>query len=217
MRLLALGVDHRSAPASIREALAFDGTKYTAGLDLLTQTFPGNECVILSTCNRVELYVASSPELVPEMVRLTDMLAQFHGIRSDAFAGHLVSYHDEGAIGHLFRVAASLESLVLGEGQILGQVRDAYRAAVEHKTVGPIFHFVFQSALRVGKLVRERTGMNQGKLSVASVAVDLAKEVFDSFTDKTVLVIGAGKMAELTLPASKRVKPRSNSRHQPRC
>ncbi len=207
MRLLALGVDHRSAPASIREALAFDGTKHTAGLDLLTQTFPGNECVILSTCNRVELYVASSPELVPEMALLTDILAQFHGIRSEAFAGHLVSYHDEGAIGHLFRVAASLESLVLGEGQILGQVRDAYRAAVEHKTVGPIFHLVFQSALRVGKLVRERTGMNQGKLSVASVAVDLAKEVFDSFTDKTVLVIGAGKMAELTLQHLKRLSP----------
>ena len=91
-------------------------------------------------------------------------------------------------------MAASLESLVLGEGQILGQVREAYRTAVERQTVGPIFHSVFQAALRVGKLVRERTGMDQGKLSVASVAVDLAKEVFDSFADKTVLVIGAGKM-----------------------
>ena len=80
------------------------------------------------------------------------------------FAAHLVSYHDEGAIGHLFRVAASLESLILGEGQILGQVRDAYNAAITRKTVGPIFHAVFQSALRVGKLVRERTGMDQGKL-----------------------------------------------------
>ncbi len=96
-------------------------------------------------------------------------------------------------------MAASLESLVLGEGQILGQVREAYRAAVERKTVGPIFHTVFQAALRVGKTVRERTGMDQGKLSVASVAVDLAREVFDTFADKTVLVIGAGKMGDLTL------------------
>jgi glutamyl-tRNA reductase len=207
VRLLALGVDHRSAPASVREALAFDGTKYDAGLDLLTQTFPGDECVILSTCNRVELYVANSLERMPETSILTDVLAQFHGIRSEAFAGHLVTYHDEGAIGHLFRVAASLESLILGEGQILGQVRDAYRAAVERKTVGPIFHLVFQSALRVGKLVRERTGMDQGKLSVASVAVDLAKEVFDSFADKTVLVIGAGKMGELTLQHLKGLNP----------
>jgi glutamyl-tRNA reductase len=199
VRLLALGVDHRSAPASIREALAFDETKYNAGLNLLAQTFSGNEYVILSTCNRVELYVAGSPEHVPETANLTDVLAKFHGIKSEAFAGHLVSYHDEGVIGHLFRVTASIESLVLGEGQILGQVRDAYNTAIERKTVGPIFHTVFQWALRVGKQVRERTGMDQGKLSVASVAVDLAREVFDSFADKTVLVIGAGKMGELAL------------------
>src|SRR5208337_2888917 len=106
-----------------------------------------------------------------------------------------------------FRVAASLESLVLGEGQILGQVREAYRAAVERKTVGPVFHTVFQTALRVGKTVRERTGMNQGKLSVASVAVDLAREVFDTFADKTVLVIGAGKMGDLTLQHLKALNP----------
>jgi glutamyl-tRNA reductase len=204
---LALGVDHRSAPASVREALAFNDTKYAVGLDLLAQAFPDNEFVILSTCNRVELYVAGSPEQVPETSALTDVLATFHSVNSDMFSAHLVTYHDEGAVGHLFRVAASLESLILGEGQILGQVRDAYRAAIERKTVGPIFHTVFQTALRVGKLVRERTGMDQGKLSVASVAVDLAKEVFDSFADKTVLVIGAGKMGELTLQHLKGLNP----------
>ena len=144
------------------------------------------------------------------------MLVQFHGVKSELFSGHLVSYHDEGVVGHLFRVAASLESLVLGEGQILGQVRDAYKAAVERKTVGPIFHTVFQTALRVGKLVRERTGMDQGKLSVASVAVDLAREVFDSFADKTVLVIGAGKMGELTLQHLKGLKPGQDPGDQPR-
>ena len=207
MRLLALGVDHRSAPALVREALAFEGTRQAVGLDLLARTFPGNEFVILSTCNRVELYVAGSPDQVPATDALTDLLAEFHGIRSEAFSGHVVSYHDEGVVGHLFRVAASLESLVLGEGQILGQVRDAYRTAVERKTVGPIFHTVFQSALRVGKLTREQTGMDRGKLSVASVAVDVAREVFDSFTDKTVLVIGAGKMGELTLHHLKGLNP----------
>ena len=207
MRLLALGVDHRSAPVSVREALAFDGTKCAAGLDLLAKTFPGNEFVILSTCNRVELYVAGSPEQVPDTDALTDALVRFHGIPSEIFAGHLVSYHDEGVVGHLFRVAASLESLVLGEGQILGQVRDAYQAGVACKTVGPIFHGVFQAALRVGKAVRAQTGMDQGKLSVASVAVDVAKGVFDSFADKTVLVIGAGKMGELTLQHLKGLKP----------
>ena len=163
--------------------------------------------MILSTCNRVEIYLAGSIESVPAADSLGEFLGDFHGVRPEHLAGHLVSYHDEGAVGHLFRVAASLESLVLGEGQILGQVREAYRAAVERKTVGPVFHTVFQTALRVGKMVRERTGMDQGKLSVASVAVDLAKEVFDTFADKTVLVIGAGKMGDLTLQRLKALNP----------
>jgi glutamyl-tRNA reductase len=207
VRLLAIGVDYRSAPASVREVLAFDGAKLSAGLEFIPGTFSDHECVILSTCNRVELYIATRLDQVVETSALADLLGTFHRIKPETFAPHLVTYHDEGAIGHLFRVAASLESLVLGEGQILGQVRDAYNSAVAHKTVGPIFHSVFQSALRVGKLVRERTGMDQGKLSVASVAVDLAREVFDSFADKTVLVIGAGKMGELTLQHLKRLGP----------
>ncbi len=207
MRLLALGVDHRSAPTTVREALAFNENRAEDGLEALTRAFPGNEFVILSTCNRVEVYAGGEPGAAPEVEALSAFLVDFHGIPPDVFAGHLVSYHDEGAVGHLFRVAASLESLVLGEGQILGQVREAYRAAVAKKTAGPIFHSVFQTALRVGKLVREKTGMDQGKLSVASVAVDLSREVFDTFTDKTVLVIGAGKMGDLTLQHLKGLKP----------
>jgi glutamyl-tRNA reductase len=207
VRLLAMGVDHRSAPASVREALAFDGPRCAAGLEALSQTFPGIEMVILSTCNRVEVYLAGAVDRVPGVDALTDALIQFHEVDAEAVAGHLVSYHDEGAVGHLFRVAASLESLVLGEGQILGQVRDAYKAADACKKVGPIFHHVFQSALKVGKAVRAQTGMDQGKLSVASVAVDVAREVFDSFADKTVLVIGAGKMGETTLQHLKGLRP----------
>jgi glutamyl-tRNA reductase len=207
VRLLALGVDHRSAPAAVREALAFDAAKYGKGLGLFAAAFPGNEFVVLSTCNRVEIYAAGSPEQIPEAGALTEMLVQLHSVNAELFSGHVVSYHDDLVVNHLFRVAASLESLVLGEGQILGQVREAYRTAVEHQTVGPVFHSVFQAALRVGKLVRERTGLDQGKLSVASVAVDLAREIFDSFADKTVLVIGAGKMAELTLQRLKGLKP----------
>lgn len=207
MRLLAMGVDHRSAPASVREALAFDGPRCAEGLRTFTESFPGNEAVILSTCNRVELYLAGAADSVPEADELAEALVRFHGVDAGAVSGHLVSYHDEGMIGHLFRVAASLESLVLGEGQILGQVRDAYQAAVACKTVGPIFHHVFQSALRVGKAVRTQTGMDQGKLSVASVAVEVAREVFDAFADKTVLVIGAGKMGENTLQHLKNLNP----------
>ncbi len=207
MRLLALGVDHRSAPAAIREALAFEGRKTDDGLDVLARTFPGAEFAILSTCNRVEVYAAGEAECVPEAKPLEDFLAGFHAVPAESFGPHLVSYHDEGAVGHLFRVAASLESLVLGEGQILGQVKDAYRAAVARQTVGPILHTVFREAFRVGKRVREETGMDRGRLSVASVAVDVARAVFDTFADKTVLVIGAGKIGDLTLQHLKALNP----------
>lgn len=207
MKLLALGVDHRSAPAPVREALAFDGPKLARGLTALAETFNGCEFVVLSTCNRVEVYVAGNPGDVPEPDTLAEFLAAFHELPADRLAGHLVQFEDGEAVGHLFRVAASLESLVLGEGQILGQVKEAYRAAVQSGTVGSILHSVFQTATRVGKKVREETGMDQGKLSIASVAVDVAREVFDTFADKTILVIGAGKMGDLTLQHLKTLSP----------
>ncbi len=207
MKVLALGVDYRKASASVREALAFDGPKHDAGLSSLQSTFPGAEFVVLSTCNRVEIYAAGVGHSAPTTGALIDWLAQFHDIPADTFATHLVDHHDAKAVSHLFKVASSLESLVLGEGQILGQVRDAYKAAVARKTVGPILHAVFPHALKVGKLVREQTGMDKGKLSVTSVAVDVAKDVFDTFGDKTVLVIGAGKMGDLTLQHLSALRP----------
>ena len=208
MKLLALGVDHRSAPTAVREALAFDGPKNKLGLDSLKASYPGSEFVIISTCNRVEVYSASDTiEALPSVETLTDWLAEFHELSRDTFGPHLVAHHDDTVVAHLFRVASSLESLVLGEGQILGQVRNAYQSAVTCGSVGPIFHELFQNAIRVGKLVRAQTGLDQGKLSVASVAVDVAREVFDHFGDKTVLIIGAGKMADLTLQHLSTLKP----------
>jgi glutamyl-tRNA reductase len=184
----------------LREALAFEGERRAAALDALRGEFPGLEAVIVSTCNRVEIYAAAArDEALPAVGQLTAWLARFHGIDPARLAQHVASHHDEAMVGHLFRVASSLESLVIGEGQILGQVRDAYKEAGARGAVGPVLHEVFREAIRVGKLVRERTGLDRGKLSVASVAVDVAREVFDTFADKTVLVIGAGKMADLTL------------------
>ncbi len=209
MKLLALGVDHRRAPAPVREALAFEGPRRDEGLDALTKAFPGGEFVVLSTCNRVEVYAAGTSSAIPSTGALIDFLAHFHAKPAENFATHLVDHHDGRAVSHLFKVAASLESLVLGEGQILGQVRDAYKAADARKAVGPILHAVFPHALRVGKLVREQTGMDKGKLSVASVAVDVAKDIFDTFVDKTVLVIGAGKMGDLTLQHLASLRPGS--------
>lgn len=205
-RFLAVGVDHRSAPASVRELLAFDGPRLAEGLSGLTGVFPSCEAVVLSTCNRVEVYIAGEEE-VPDAEEIAEFLARFHRAEPDRFSSHLVSHHNEGAVGHLFRVASSLESLVIGEGQIIGQVRDAYQSAVAAGTVRSLFHGVFQHALRVGKKVREETGLDQGRVSVASVAVEVARDVFDSFADKTVLVIGAGKMAELTLQHLADLKP----------
>jgi glutamyl-tRNA reductase len=208
MKLLALGVDHRSAPTAVREAVAFDDARRVEGLDRLKHDLPGCELVILSTCNRVELYAgASEGGDLPTVDDLAGWLARERHVDPTTLAGHLVAHHDEAVVGHLFRVAASLESLVLGEGQILGQVRDAYRAAVARGTVGPVFHALFQRALRVGKRVREATGLDHGRLSVATVAVDLARNVFDTFADKTVLVIGAGKMADLTLQHLSGLRP----------
>src|SRR5262249_2833368 len=136
VKLLALGVDHRSAPAAVREAMAFDGSKAAEGLTALVRDFPGNEFAVLSTCNRVEGYAAGDgdAEALLKTDALTGFLAAFHALSAESFAPHLVSYHDEGAVGHLFRVAASLESMVLGEGQILGQVKDAYKTAVAFQT-----------------------------------------------------------------------------------
>src|SRR3954469_5675868 len=198
MRVLTLGVDHRSAPTAVREALAFEGERLRRGLEALKAEAPDAEFVLLSTCNRVELYAAAETD-PPDGEALAGFLARFHDVPVAMLDRHLVARRDEAAVDHLFRVAAGLESLVPGEGQVLGQVKDAYRLASECQAVGPILHHVFQRALRVGKRVREETGLDRGKCSVASVAVDVARAVFDRFDDKAVLVIGAGAMGELTL------------------
>jgi glutamyl-tRNA reductase len=207
MKLLALGTDHRHAPADVREAIAFDGSRREEGLDALSAAFPSSELAILSTCNRVEIYAAGDDAFVPSTGALIDEIARFHRIPAERFERHLFDHHDDRAIAHLFRVASSLESLVLGEGQIIGQVKEAYSAATDRKTIGSILHAVFRHALFVGKKVRSETGLDQGKLSIASVAVDVARDVFDTFTDKTVLIIGAGKMADLTLQHLAGLKP----------
>ncbi len=207
MKLIALGTDHRHAPADVREAIAFDGPRRNEGLDALAAAFPSSELAILSTCNRVEVYAAGEDGAVPSTGALIDAIARFHKVPAERFERHLFDHHDDRAIAHLFRVASSLESLVLGEGQIIGQVKEAYSAATERKTIGSILHAVFRHALFVGKKVRAETGLDQGKLSIASVAVDVARDIFDTFSDKTVLIIGAGKMADLTLQHLSELKP----------
>src|SRR4051812_42877121 len=137
--MLTLGVDHRSAPTAVREALAFDGDRLRRGLDALKGDAPDAEFVLLSTCNRVEVYAAAEAG-PPDAGAVAGSLARFHDMPRATLDGHLVARRDEAAVGHLFRVAAGLESLVPGEGQVLGQVKDAYRLASECGAVGPILH-----------------------------------------------------------------------------
>src|SRR5204862_2782370 len=165
----------------------------------------GYEAVILSTCNRVEVYLAGgTPQACAEAC---GFLATFHGLSADAIRPYLYQHPNREAVRHLFRVAASLDSMLVGEGQIAGQVKKAYDQALQQEATGPLLNALFPHARRVAKRVRTETGISQGHVSVSSAAVDYVREVFDHFGDKTVLVIGAGKMGELTLKHLRNLHP----------
>lgn len=198
-RLLAVGLNHRSAPLSVRETLAFSPAQLPPALARFQSRFPSAEVVILSTCNRVEIYVARPLRAEPSLDHLVAFLSEFHSLPADQFQTHLYHLEDRAAVEHLFRVASSLDSMVVGETQILAQVKHAYAAACQLHSAGSITHALFQRAIAAAKNVHDSTGLSAGRLSLASVAIDLARSVFDRFHDKTVLCIGAGKMAGLML------------------
>lgn len=207
MNLLVLGASYKNTPIELRERLAFDGPKLPRALEEINTRY-GFEVVIVSTCNRVELYVARAGAPVPpDADLLCEFLAEFHGLPLAEIESHVYDYVNADAVRHLFRVVSSLDSLIVGEGQIAGQVKRAYEAATEQATAGPVLHPLFQHAHNVAKRVRTETGIARGHVSVSSVAVDYVRQVFDHFNDKTVLVIGAGKMGELTLRHLKELKP----------
>jgi glutamyl-tRNA reductase len=207
VNLIMVGCDFRSASVELREKLAFDDAKRDRALDELLARFDC-EAVILSTCNRVELYLARGDGIAPpHSDQIRSFLAEFHGVEAAALRAVLVEQTQTDAVRHLFRVAASLDSMIVGEGQIAGQVKRAYETAMRRSACGPILHKLFQHAFVAAKRVRTETGISDGRVSVSSVAVDYVREVFDHFDDKTVLVIGAGKMGELTLRQIQRLKP----------
>jgi glutamyl-tRNA reductase len=207
--LVAVGCSYRNTPVALRERLAFDSAKLSRALDELTVRY-GCEAVILSTCNRVELYVGRPGATVaPDVDLLAEFLAEMHEMPAGEVRPHLYEHRNADAVRHLFRVTASLDSLVIGEGQIAGQVRQAYETAKGREgVVGVLLNALFQQAARVAKRVRTETGIARGKVSVSSAAVDYVREVFSRFGDKTVLVIGAGKMGELTLKHLRELKPK---------
>ena len=202
MNLLALYCTHQTTSLAVRERLAFaTSERLVTGYATMKQRFPDTEIVILSTCNRVELYVARRSDaepMTPPM--LAQFLSEFHDLPLDDFVGELRAATGSEAVRHLFEVISSLDSMVLGEPQIVNQVREAYRVAEAQGACGPIIHALFQGAIRTSSRVRTETRLAEGKVSIASVAVgDFAKSIFDHFDDKLVLVIGAGEMAEETL------------------
>ncbi|NQT52373.1 glutamyl-tRNA reductase [bacterium] len=186
------GLNHQTAPVQVREALAVQEQRLPAALDALCQTPGVDEGVLLSTCNRVEVYACSSEGLEDEA--LNGFLAQLHGVWPETFVPHLYRHRGRGAVTHLFRVASGLDSMVLGEAQIAGQVRAAYEAATRQAAAGRVLHRLFQRALGVAKRIRTTTGIGAGRASVGSVAVELAERIFESLPGHTVLVIGAGEM-----------------------
>src|SRR5215207_3797827 len=169
--LILLGLNHATAPLELRERLAFSVDQQARALRAFKARFIDHEALLLSTCNRVELYAAADGKS-PEASELIDFLCDFHSVPRASFEQALYRREDREAIAHLFSVAASLDSMVLGETQILGQVRQSYDAARSAQTIGPILHPLLQRAIAVGKEVLGQTTLAEGRLSVASVAVD---------------------------------------------
>ena len=207
MNLRVIGCSFRTAPVEVREKLAFDEKKQLWAMSEVAARY-GAEAVLLSTCNRVELYVARPAEERPFDLALgSEFLAECHGISPAEVGGHLGEYADAAAVRHLLRVTSSLDSLIVGEGQIAGQVKQAFELARTLGTTGPLLNAAFQHALAAAKRVRTETGIARGHVSVSSVAVDYVRQVFDHFADKTVLIIGAGKMGRLTLKHLQALNP----------
>ena len=195
--IVIVGLNHRSAPIEVRESVAFENAYLRDALARLHGYSSIDEGVILSTCNRVEVVAAAADRRVA-LSDITGFLSEQKTHRQlGAIDEHIYCYHGADAVRHLFRVAASLDSMVVGEPQILGQLKAYYERAQQAGTVGTILHRLFHRSFSVAKRVRTETGIGSGAVSVSSVAVDFAKRIFDRFDDKTVMLIGAGKMGDL--------------------
>ena len=201
MNLQVVGCSHHNSSVELRERLAFSSQQIPSVLEQLRDRFPHTEVVLLSTCNRTEFYTAAeNPDLSPSHQQVVKFLADFHGLDAQDIVDDLVERKGEEAVRHLFTVAASLDSMVVGEAQIVSQVKQAYQTARVENSAGPLTHSVFQASIRVAKRVARETAINQKRVSIPSIAVaDFAQGIFERLDDKKVLIIGAGAMGEETL------------------
>jgi glutamyl-tRNA reductase len=207
MHLICVGLSHHTAPVVLREKLAFTGSQIHAGLQALMDTHNGGpearsvyEAVILNTCNRLEVY-ALVPEPQAGADTICQFLARFHNLAVEEFEPYLYVHHDDQAVEHLFRVAAGLDSMIVGESEILGQVNHALEIARGQGAAGQVLTRVFQSAVHAGSRARHETRISHRAASIPSVAVALARELRESLAGLQVLVVGAGEMGALTAKA----------------
>ena len=196
MNIIVVGLSHKTAPVQVREKVAFAPTQMDKPLHQLVAIPDVTEAIIVSTCNRVEIY-ACTRDIAGGIARVKRFLADYHSFPLESLEPHLYSHHGEDAIRHVFRVAASLDSMVVGEPQILGQIKTAYGYAAEFKSSGIILNRFLHKAFSVAKRVRTETKIASSAVSVAFAAVELAKKIFNDLSDKTVMLIGAGEMCEL--------------------
>jgi glutamyl-tRNA reductase len=198
MSIILTGVSHRTAPVELRERLAFTPEACAESLRALVDGEVVREALIVSTCNRVEVVADVDPARYDEGAeRVGSFLTDSHSISHDGFEKHLYTRENKEAVHHIFRVASSLDSMVIGEPQILGQVRKSYTMAVENGTAGRVLHRLMHHAFHVAKRVRNETAISSAAVSVSYTAVELGRKIFDSLEGRTVLLIGAGEMAEL--------------------
>lgn len=197
MHIAAIGVNHKTACLEVREQVALTDDATRVLLDRLVSRPDLNEAVAVSTCNRTEIYVTGDD--VPLKEQVLEELCSSTGVCREDVAESIYYHEDDLAVDHLFAVAASLDSMVLGEAQILHQLKMAYQTAEEMKATGAVLNKLFRRSFEVGKRVRSETRIGENSLSIASVSVDLARNVFGDLSARSVLVIGAGEMAELVL------------------
>ena len=196
VNLILVGVNHKTTPVEIREKLAFTKGKIEESVDHLLNFPDIIEHTILSTCNRVEIYArANSQDSAIKSIK--QFICDFHQLSLVELEDHFYSYRNKEAIEHLFRVSSSLDSMILGEAQILGQVKEAYSLARDLRSTGLVLNQLFEKAFSIAKKVREETGIAERSVSISSAAVELAQKIFDDLENHTVMLVGTGEMAEL--------------------
>ena len=196
VNLILVGVNHKTTPVEIREKLAFTKGKIEESVDHLFNFPDIIEHTILSTCNRVEIYARANCQ-DSAIKSIKQFICDFHELSLVELEGHFYSYRNKEAVEHLFRVSSSLDSMILGDAQILGQVKEAYSLARDLRSTGLVLNQLFEKAFSIAKKVREETGIAERSVSISSAAVELAQKIFDDLENHTVMLVGTGEMAEL--------------------